>query len=54
VQRPAPSRANTKPTGCAPVFHKLVIYSGSERYPLDPGIEAIGVRDAAQLISDLA
>jgi uncharacterized protein len=32
----------------------LVVYSGSERYPLGPGIEAIGVRDAAQLISDLA
>jgi predicted AAA+ superfamily ATPase len=26
----------------------LVVYSGSERYPLGPGIEAIGVRDAAQ------
>jgi uncharacterized protein len=32
----------------------LVVYSGSERYPLGPGIEAIGVRDAAQLILDLA
>jgi predicted AAA+ superfamily ATPase len=32
----------------------LVVYSGSERYSLGPGIEAIGVRDAAQLILDLA
>jgi predicted AAA+ superfamily ATPase len=32
----------------------LVVYAGSERYPLGPGIEAIGVRDAAQLIADLA
>jgi uncharacterized protein len=32
----------------------LVVYSGAERYPLGPGIEAIGVRDAAQLILDLA
>jgi predicted AAA+ superfamily ATPase len=32
----------------------LVVYSGTERYPMGVGIEAIGVRDAARLVAELA
>lgn len=32
----------------------FVVYSGTERYPLGPGIEAIGVREMAEVLSALS
>ena len=39
------AREDVQPERC------YVVYSGTDRYPLAPGVEAIGVREMAELVA---